>query len=88
MSDTLVMDHIESNHARLKLLRIHEVLGGLAKTVEEQGKSYLSFLDELLEKEVAAKEQCRIETALKISGLPYIRSIDEFDFAFKYKSDA
>jgi DNA replication protein DnaC len=83
MSDTLVMDRIESNLTRLKLPRIYEVLGGLAKTAEEQGKSYLSFLDELLEEEVAAKEQRRIETALKISGLPYIKSIDEFDFAFQ-----
>jgi DNA replication protein DnaC len=77
------MDRIESNLTRLKLPRIYEVLGGLAKTAEEQGKSYLSFLDELLEEEVAAKEQRRIETALKISGLPYIKSIDEFDFAFQ-----
>ncbi|NDY74636.1 AAA family ATPase [Desulfobacter hydrogenophilus] len=77
------MDRIESNLSRLKLSRIYEVLGSLAKTAEEQGKSYLSFLDELLEEEVAAKEQRRIETALRISGLPYIKSIDDFDFAFQ-----
>ena len=83
MSGTLVMDRIESNLNRLKLSRIYEVLGSLAKTAEEQGKSYLSFLDELLEEEVAAKEQRRIETALRISGLPYIKSIDDFDFVFQ-----
>jgi len=83
MKDTLVMDRIESNLLRLKLARIYEILGSLAKTAEEQGKSYLSFLDELLEEEVAAKEQRRIETALKISGLPYIKSIDDFDFTFQ-----
>jgi len=87
MSDTLVMDRIESNLTRLKLSRIPEILGGLAKTAQEQGKSYLSFLDELLEEEVAAKEQRRIETALKISGLPYIKSIDEFDFTFQPNLD-
>jgi len=32
---------------------------------------------------VAAKEQRRIETALRISGLPYIKSIDDFDFVFQ-----
>lgn len=83
MSETLLMDRIESNLNRLKLSRIYEVLGSLAKTAEEQGKSYLSFLDELLEEEVAAKEQRRIETALRISGLPYIKSIDDFDFVFQ-----
>jgi len=83
MSDSLVMDRIESNLARLKLSRIIDILGSLTITAEEQGKSYLTFLDELLEEEVAAKEQRRIETALKISGLPYIKSIDEFDFTFQ-----
>lgn len=83
MKDSLVMDRIESNLVRLKLSKMYEILGNLARTAEEQGKSYLSFLDELLEEEVAAKEQRRIETALKISGLPYIKSIDEFDFTFQ-----
>lgn len=83
MSDTLVMDRIESNLVRLKLSRISDILSDLTKTAQDQGKSYLSFLDELLEEEVAAKEQRRIETALKISGLPYIKSIDEFDFTFQ-----
>jgi len=87
MSDSLVMDRIESNLVRLKLSRIYEILSSLAKTAEEQGKSYLMFLDELLEEEVAAKEQRRIETALKISGLPYIKSIDEFDFTFQPSLD-
>lgn len=87
MSDTLVMDRIESNLIRLKLPRIYEILDSLAKTAEEQGKSYLAFLDELLEEEVASKEQRRIETALKISGLPYIKSIDDFDFTFQPSLD-
>lgn len=87
MRASLVMDRIESNLVRLKLSRIYEILGSLAKTAEEQGKSYLTFLDELLEEEVAAKEQRRIETALKISGLPYIKSIDEFDFTFQSSLD-
>lgn len=87
MSDTLVMDRIESNLVRLKLSRIPEILTDLTKTAQEQGKSYLSFLDDLLEEEVAAKEQRRIETALKISGLPYIKSIDEFDFTFQPSLD-
>ncbi len=60
MSDTLVMDRIESNLVRLKLSRISDILGSLARIAEEQGKSYLTFLDELLEEEVAAKEQRRI----------------------------
>ena len=87
MSDTLFMDRIESNLTRLKLSKISEVITGIAKTEEEQSKSYLAFLDDLLEEEVAAKEQRRIETALKISGLPFLKSIEEFDFTFQLHLD-
>lgn len=87
MSDTLVLERIESNLSRLRLPRIREILQGVIKGAEDQGKSYLSFLDDLLEEEVAQKEQRRIETALKISGLPFIKSIDEFDFTFQPKLD-
>jgi DNA replication protein DnaC len=87
MSDTLVLERIESNLTRLRLPRIREIVQGVMKKAEEQGKSYLSFLDDLLEEEVAQKEQRRIETTLKISGLPFIKSIDEFDFTFQPKLD-
>jgi DNA replication protein DnaC len=87
MSDTLVLDRIESNLIRLRLPRIREILQAVINSAEAQGKSYLSFLDDLLEEEVAQKEQRRIETALKISGLPFIKSIDEFDFTFQPKLD-
>lgn len=39
MSDSLVMDRIESNLVRLKLSRIYEILGNLARTAEERGVS-------------------------------------------------
>jgi DNA replication protein DnaC len=87
MSDTLVVERIESNLTRLRLPRIREILQGVMKRAEDQGKSYLTFLDDLLEEEVAQKEQRRIETTLKISGLPFIKSIDEFDFTFQPKLD-
>jgi len=82
---TLVLDRIQSSLSRLKLSRVGDILAQTIKTSEEEGKSYLSFLEEILEEEVACKEQRRVETALKISGLPFIKSIDEFDFAFQPK---
>ncbi len=87
MTDTLVMQRIESNLIRLRLGRIIQILDQVIKSADRKSKSYLSFLDELLEEEVAAKEQRRVETALKISGLPFIKSIDEFDFTFQPKLD-
>jgi DNA replication protein DnaC len=87
MTDTLVMQRIESNLGRLRLGRIHQILDQVLQAADRKSQSYLGFLDELLEEEVAAKEQRRVETALKISGLPFIKSIDEFDFTFQPKLD-
>jgi len=87
MSETLVMERIEANLSRLRLPRVREVLLLYLKAAEEQKKSYLSFLDELLEEEVAQKEQRRVETVLRVSGLPFIKTIDDFDFTFHPRLD-
>ncbi len=87
MTDTLVANRIEANLTRLRLPRIREILDSIVKSAEQNSQSYLSFLDDLLEEEVAQKEQRRIETALKISGLPFTKGIDEFDFTFQPKLD-
>ena len=68
MSDTLVFERIEANLTRLRLPRIREILDQSLKAAEDGSASYLGFLDQLLEEEVAQKEQRRIQTALKISG--------------------
>jgi DNA replication protein DnaC len=64
-----------------------EILERVVQAAEHGSKSYLSFLDDLLEEEVGCREQRRVETSLKISGLPFIKSIDEFDFTFQPKLD-
>jgi hypothetical protein len=87
MTDTLVLERIDANLTRLRMPCMKEILERVIASCERKGQSYLTFLDELLEEEVARKEQRRVETALKISGLPFIKSIDEFDFAFHPKLD-
>lgn len=87
MSESLIMDRVTANLSRLRLCRIPEVLLDFVKSAEDRSTGYLSFLDELLEEEVGRKDQRRLETALKISGLPFVKSIDEYDFAFQPKLD-
>jgi len=87
MSESLVLDRIYESLTRLRLPRAAEVLEQMLETAEANAKSHLSFLDELLQEEVARKEQRRIETALKISGLPFYKTIDDFDFTFQPKLD-
>ena len=83
MSDTLILDRIQNSLIRLRLPRMREILESVMQAAQEKQKSYLSFLDDLLEEEIACREQRRVETSVKISGLPFIKSIDEFDFTFQ-----
>jgi hypothetical protein len=48
MTDTLVVDRIESNLTRLRLPKIKEILEGVLNASEKKDASYLNFLDELL----------------------------------------
>lgn len=83
MPKQLVMERLNENLARLKLRRMQQNLPELLKAAVVDSWSYLRLLDALFEEEVAQKEQNRIERVLKVSGLPYIKTLDEFDFAFQ-----
>lgn len=87
MSERLVADRLTDNLTRLRLARTREILPELVKTAESENWSYLTLLDRLLDEEVVHKEQKRITTVLRTSGLPYVKSIDEFDFAFQPQID-
>ena len=80
--EQLTCERLQDNLRRLKLVRAAEVLDTVAEKAEAQKTSYLAFLDHLLEEEVAAKEKRRIQTALKIAGLPFGKTIEEYDFGF------
>src|SRR3990172_6423188 len=83
MSEQMIMERLADNLTRLRLPRIRSILPEMIKTAETESLSYLTLLDRLLEEEVAHKDQRRIESCLKLSGLPYVKTIDEFDFAFQ-----
>jgi DNA replication protein DnaC len=79
----LIADRIMTNLTRLRLARMSTLVPHLLGTAQDQALTNAAFLDTLLEEEVAAREQRRIETALRISGLPFLKTIDEFDWTFQ-----
>ena len=83
MPEQLIMERLNENLARLKLYRIVASLPETLKAAEVDSWSYLRLLDMLFEEEVAQKEQSRIDRALMRSTLPYLKTLDEFDFAFQ-----
>ena len=80
--DQLISERLRDNLTRLKLCRATEVLESIVTTAQQEKSSYLTFLDHLLEEEVAAKEQRRVQTAMKTAGLPAAKTIEEYDFSF------
>lgn len=57
--EQLITDRLRDNLSRLKLTQAADVLDVILKQAEAEKSSYMSFLDHLLEEEVAAKEKRR-----------------------------
>jgi DNA replication protein DnaC len=72
---------------RLGLWRAKETLPEALKGAEAETLGYAAFLDRLLEEEIAAREERRIKSSLRLSGLPVMKSLDTFDFAFQPSLD-
>lgn len=80
--EQLTSERLHDNLERLKLSRATEVLDAVVQEAEAHKSSYLAFLDHLLEEEVAAKDNRRVQTAMKTAGLPSAKTIEEYDFSF------
>ncbi len=80
--DQVISDRLQEHLGRLQLTRATEVLKTVVSTADQEQSSSLVFLNHLLEEEVAAKEQRRIQTAMKTAGLPAAKTIEEYDFSF------
>jgi DNA replication protein DnaC len=87
MADQLILERLRANLTRLRLPRVEQILLDVVESAIFQGHSHLQVLDTLLEEEVSCKEQRRLDTTLKISGLPFIKSLDDFDFMFQPNLD-
>jgi DNA replication protein DnaC len=83
----LVMQRIEENLTRLRLSRVQQMFKDVAEEAQSKNHSYLGFLDRLLQEEVTAKEERRVKMSLRIAGLPFAKTIEEYDFAFHESLD-
>jgi len=79
----LTATRIRSNADRLGLTHLATTVDQLAARAETDQLGYLGFLDLLLEEELGLRESRRFRNALKLSGLPHHKTLDEFDFAFQ-----
>jgi len=77
------IDKTRNKLERVGLLHAREQLDELiAAAVKADGGPH-RFLDELLEAEITWREERRLRTSLKLSGLPTGQTIANFDFSFQ-----
>jgi len=84
----LVSERIRAHAERLHLAHLAESAEVLIARAEEGSLGYREFLDLALEEELGVREGRRFRNALKLSGLPHHKGLDEFDFAFQPQLDA
>ena len=84
----LVTTRIREHAVKLGLTHLGDGIGQLVTRAETDQMGYLDFVDLLLEEELGLREGRRFRNALKLSGLPHHKTIDEFDFAFQPDLDA
>lgn len=80
---TLTTDRIRDHATRLGLTHLTDTITQLVDRAEHAQLGYLDFVDLLLEEELGLRETRRFRNALKLSGLPHHKTLDEFDYAFQ-----
>jgi len=80
---TLVTTRIREHATRLGMTHLGETVSELVTRAETDQMGYLDFVDLLLGEELGIREGRRFRNALKLSGLPHHKSLDDFDFTFQ-----
>ena len=83
----LVCARIRDYAGKLGLTHLIDTVDQLTARAEAEQLGYLEFLDQVLEAELGLRESRRFRNALKLSGLPHHKTLDEFDFAFQPELD-
>jgi DNA replication protein DnaC len=83
----LIATRIKDHATRLGLTHLAETATQLASRAEADSLGYLDLIDLVLEEELGLREGRRFRNALKLSGLPHHKTLDEFDFAFQSDLD-
>ena len=77
------IEQLQEKMERMRFEHTREIIGDLADEAAKQKDSPIEFFDNILKLEVEAKEERRIATSLKVSGLPKGLHLDNFDFLFQ-----
>ena len=69
---------------RLQLPHLRDTLAAVLSEAAKEQWTYLEFLDQILRREVDAKQGKRIRMGLQIAHFPCVRTIEGFDFSLVF----
>ena len=81
------LDVVAERCQSLKLVHAAECLAELVEEASREELSPVKFLDRVLEREIERKDERRIATSLKLSGLPVGKTLEGFDWSFQPAAD-
>jgi len=81
------LDVVAERCQALKLMHMAECLPELAEEASREDLSPMKFLSLVLEREVERKDERRIVTSLRLSGLPVGKTLEGFDWTFQPRVD-
>ena len=82
------LERLEGHLERLRLFHSKERLSGILEEAAKKDLAYTDFLEELLSQEVAAKTDKNIQMRTTMARLPYVKTLETFDFGFQPSLDA
>ncbi len=83
----LVEERVRQGLDRLRLVRTAEVLDRVCQEATEEHKSFLEFLDQLLQEEQTARYERNVLIKTRLARLPYHKTMADFDYSFQPSVD-
>jgi len=80
-------ERVFSAFKRLQLTHLRDTLAAVLSEAAKEQWTYLKFLDQILRREVDAKQGKRIRMGMQIAHFPCVRNIEGFDFSFQPLAD-
>ena len=83
----MTLERLRTTLAALSLTAIDARLEALLESASKKEPAYADFLLEVMSAEADARRQRYLKTRLQLAHLPYVKTFDQFDFAFQPSID-
>jgi DNA replication protein DnaC len=84
---TLIYERLHQNLIDLGLITVEDILDNYLEHANNREKSVLEILDYLIEEEKNSRNNKKTERNLKLSGLPFRKKFEDFNFDFQPSID-